>query len=152
MKIAVGADHAGFPLKEEIVRFLREEGRDFDDFGTHSADRVDYPDYAKAVAEAVARGDYDVGILVCGSGVGMSVAANKVPGIRAALCGDCYTARVARSHNDANILTMGGRVIGQALALEIVKAFLSTPFSGDERHARRIGQIAEMDGSREEGC
>jgi len=145
MRIAIGSDHAGYRLKEEIVRYLSESGYDFRDFGAYSAERCDYPDIGLAVAEAVARGEYDRGILICGSGIGMSITANKVPGIRAALCNDVYTAAVSRSHNDSNVLTFGERVVGVGVALEVVRTWLSTEFSGEGRHANRIEKIREIE-------
>lgn len=139
-RIAIGADHAGRSLKEEIVAFLRETGYPVEDMGTHGDESVDYPDYALKVARAVATGAADLGILICGTGIGMSVAANKVRGIRAAVATDCYMARMAREHNDANILCLGGRVVGPGLALEIVRTFLQSRFAGG-RHARRVEKI-----------
>ena len=128
--IGIGSDHGGFELK-------------YKDFGTYSADSCDYPVYGRAVAKAVASGECDRGILICGTGIGISITANKVKGIRAALCSDCYSAQATREHNDANILAMGARVLGDGLALKIVDTFLDTPFSGDERHIRRISMIEE---------
>lgn len=145
MRIAIGSDHAGYWLKEELVRFLTEQHLEFKDFGTYSADRVDYPDIGLQVAEAVAKGEFDRGILVCGSGIGMCIVANKVPGIRAAACSDLYSAMVSRTHNDSNILTLGERVIGVGIAIEIVKTWLFTEFSGEERHAKRIAKIKEIE-------
>jgi ribose 5-phosphate isomerase B len=147
-RIALGADHAGFPVKETIKKYLLEAGYPVEDVGTWSEESVDYPDYARQVAERVARGEDRFGILVCGTGIGMSIAANKVEGIRAALAHDANTARMSREHNDANVLTMGGRVVGDAKALEIVKDFLGTQFAGG-RHQRRIDKITEMDEARE---
>ncbi len=144
MRIAIGADHAGYALKETLVAYMRERGLEVLDFGTHSSDSVDYPDYARAVAEAVARGDADFGVLICGTGVGMSIAANKVPGIRAAAVSDVYSARMSRAHNDANILCMGGRVVGPGLAIEILETWLRTPFEGG-RHARRLEKIRQLE-------
>lgn len=144
MRIALGSDHGGFHLKAAIKAYLDEQGIASDDFGTYSAESVDYPDYARKVAEAVVRGEYDRGILCCGTGIGVCIAANKVPGIRAALCHDTFSARAAREHNDANILTLGERVIGPGLALEIVAAWLAAEFSGG-RHARRVEKIAAME-------
>jgi len=141
LKIALGSDHAGYPLKEEIADLLRREGYDFQDFGAFSEESVDYPDIAREVAEEVASGRAERGILVCGTGIGMCIAANKTRGIRAAHATDEYTARLSREHNDANILTLGSRVLGPAVALEIVRVFLETPFSGDPRHERRINKI-----------
>lgn len=144
MKIALGCDHGGYTLKEKIKAYLQESGLEFTDFGTMSTDSVDYPDYALAVAEAVAEGKYDRGILVCGTGIGIGIAANKVPGIRAALCNDTFSARASREHNDANILTLGERVVGPGLALDIVKIWLETEFAGG-RHQRRIEKIREIE-------
>lgn len=139
--IAIGCDHGGYALKQEVMKHLVERGLEYKDFGTYSEDSCDYPVYGKAVAHAVADGDCDRGILICGTGIGISITANKVPGIRAALCGDCFSAEATRLHNDANILAMGARVVGAGLALKIVDTFLDTPFSGDERHVRRINMI-----------
>ena len=139
--IAVGSDHGGFALKQAVMKHLETRGENFHDFGTYSEESCDYPDYGKAVAHAVAKGDYEFGIIICGTGIGISIAANKVPGIRAALCGDCFSAEATRSHNNANILAMGARVVGEGLALKIVDTFLDTPFSNDERHIRRISKI-----------
>jgi len=139
--IAIGSDHGGWELKQEIMAHLKERGLAYWDFGTYTSDSCDYPVYGKAVAQAVASGEYEFGILICGTGIGISITANKVPGIRAALCGDCFSAEATRAHNDANILALGGRVTGAGLALKIVDTFLDTPFSGDERHARRISMI-----------
>lgn len=144
MKLVLGADHGGFELKENIKEYLKEEGIEFTDYGTLTGDRCDYPDVAKKVAEAIADGTFDRGILVCGTGIGIGIAANKVHGIRAALCHDTFSAEFCRRHNDANILTMGGRVIGPGLAREIVRIFLSTGFDGG-RHAERVAKIADMD-------
>ena len=141
--IAVGSDHGGFALKQEILAYLKEKGLDYKDYGCFEEKSCDYPEYAHAVAHAVADGICDRGILICGTGIGMSMAANKVPGIRAALCGDCFSAQMTREHNDANILALGARVVGPGLALKIVETFLTTDFSGEERHARRISQIEE---------
>lgn len=139
--IAIGCDHGGYALKQEVMKHLAERGLEYKDFGTYSEDSCDYPVYGKTVAHAVADGDCDRGILICGTGIGISITANKVPGIRAALCGDCFSAEATRLHNDANILAMGARVVGAGLALKIVDTFLDTPFSGDERHVRRINMI-----------
>ena len=139
--IAIGSDHGGFELKQAIMKHLKERGEEFKDFGTYTPDSCDYPDFGKAVAKAVAAGEYAKGILICGTGIGISISANKVPGIRAALCGDCFSAEATRLHNDANILALGARVIGEGLALKIVDTFLDTPFSNDERHIRRISKI-----------
>lgn len=136
MKIAIGADHAGYHLKEALREGILAEYEVLD-FGTHSPERTDYPLYAFAVGEAVAGGEADLGILICGTGIGMSMAASRVPGIRAALCTNVYMAKMARAHNDANVLCLGGRVIGPGLAEEIVRTFLTTAFEGG-RHARRL--------------
>jgi ribose 5-phosphate isomerase B len=142
--LALGADHAGWLLKEEIKAWLLERQVELLDFGTHSPDPVDYPDYAAQVGEAVAAAKADRGILVCGTGLGMAMTANKVPGVRAAFCPDLFTARMSREHNDANVLTLGGRLTGKELALEIVEMWLRVEFQGG-RHARRLGKIAELE-------
>ncbi len=139
--IAIGSDHGGFALKKALMAHLDKRGLKYKDFGTYSEASCDYPAYGKAVANAVADGECERGILICGTGIGMSMAANKVPGIRAAVCGDCFSAEATRQHNDANILCMGARVVGEGLALKIADTFLDTPFSNDERHIRRISQI-----------
>ena len=144
MKLVIGADHGGFDLKENIKQYLDEQGIAYTDYGTHTPERCDYPVIAKKVAEAVADGTFDRGILVCGTGIGIGIAANKVHGIRAALCHDMFSAEYCRRHNDANILTMGGRVIGPGFAREIVRIFLSTGFDGG-RHEVRVNMIKEMD-------
>ena len=139
--IAIGSDHGGFALKQEIVKYLTEKNIDFEDFGCYSEKSCDYTEYGRAVAEAVAAGKYEKGILICGTGIGISITANKVRGIRCALCSDCFSAEATREHNDANILALGGRVVGVGLALKIVDTFLNTPFSNEERHIRRISRI-----------
>ena len=139
--IALGCDHGGYELMQEIMKYLDEKGYAYKNYGTYSTDSVDYPVYGRTVGEAVAKGECEKGILVCGTGIGISIAANKVPGVRAALCTDCFMAEATREHNDANILALGGRVVGTGLALKIVETFLTTPFSNDERHIRRIAQI-----------
>ncbi|SDF00529.1 ribose 5-phosphate isomerase B [Sporolituus thermophilus] len=144
MLVAIGSDHGGFRLKEEIKRFLDEEKIAYRDFGTYSTDSVDYPDISRSVAQAVAAGECDRGIIICGTGIGVSIAANKIKGIRAALCHDVYSAQMSREHNDANILTMGERVIGPGLARAIVAKWLATEFAGG-RHARRVDQIARLE-------
>ena len=126
---------------QEVIRHLEDRGLEYKNYGCYSEESVDYPVYAKAAANAVASGECEKGILICGTGIGISIAANKVPGIRAALCHDCFSAEATRQHNDANMLAMGARVIGPGLALKIVDIFLDTPFSNDERHIRRIGMI-----------
>jgi ribose 5-phosphate isomerase B len=144
MKIAIGCDHGAFQLKNEIIKFLNDEKYEVKDFGTYSEESCDYPDIALPVAEAVANKEYDFGILVCGTGIGIGIAANKVPGIRAALCSDTFSAHATREHNNANILTMGQRVVGTGLALDIVKTFLNTEFEGG-RHQKRIDKISEIE-------
>jgi ribose 5-phosphate isomerase B len=144
MKIAIGADHAGFELKEALAAFLRSEGHEILDLGTHSAEPVDYPPVCADVARAVAGGVAHAGILLGGSGQGEQITANKVRGIRAALCNDLYTARLSREHNDANVLTMGARIVAPTLAKEIVRLWLGTPFEGG-RHVRRLEQIAQIE-------
>ena len=139
--IALGCDHGGYELKQEIIKHLQEREIEFKDYGCDSLESVDYPVYAKKVANVVASGECEKGILICGTGIGISIAANKVKGIRAALCTDCFMAEATRLHNDANILALGGRVVGPGLALKIVDTFLDTEFSNDERHIRRIGLI-----------
>jgi len=139
--IAIGCDHGGFDLKQEIMDYLKENSIDYKDFGTYTSDSVDYPDYASAVTKAVLDGTCEKGILICGTGIGISISANKHPGIRCALCHDCFSAEATRLHNDANVLALGGRVVGPGHALKIVDIFLSTPFSNDERHKRRIHKI-----------
>jgi RpiB/LacA/LacB family sugar-phosphate isomerase len=149
MRVAIGADHAGFELKEEIRSRLENEGFDVVDLGTSSTDPVDYPDYAAAVARAVARGDADRGVIVCGSGAGASIAAGKITGIRCATVHDVYSAHQSVEHDDMNVLALGSRVVGSALAWEIVSTFLTARFSADERHVRRLAKLEELDRSRE---
>ncbi len=139
--IAIGSDHGGFALKQEIIKYLEENEYNFRDFGCYEETSCDYTEYGKAVAEAVADGLFEKGIVICGTGIGISITANKVRGIRCALCGDTFSAEATREHNDANILALGGRVVGTGLALKIVETFLNTPFSNDERHIRRIRKI-----------
>lgn len=141
--IAIGSDHGGYELKTEIMAHLKEKGIEFKDFGSYSKESCDYPVYAKKVAESILNKECDLGILVCGTGIGISITANKIKGIRAALCHDCFSAEATRLHNNANILALGGRVVGTGLALKIVDTFLETPFSEDERHIRRINQIED---------
>ena len=141
--LALGCDHGGYPLMKEVIDYLEKNGIEYKNFGTYSDASVDYPEYGKAVANAVAAGECEQGILICGTGIGISIAANKVKGIRCALCGDVFSAKATKEHNNASILAMGARVTGPGLALEIVKAFLETPFSNDERHIRRINQIED---------
>lgn len=139
--IALGSDHGGYELKQEIKKYLDEQKIAYVDMGSDSPASTDYPIYAKKVARAIQSGECDKGILICGTGIGISITANKFKGIRAALCTDCFCAEATRLHNDANVLALGGRVVGPGLALKIVDTFLNTPFSGDERHMRRIEQI-----------
>jgi ribose 5-phosphate isomerase B len=145
MLIAIGADHGGFNLKIAIVDFLRNLGHQIDDFGTHSDAPVDYPDYSRAVAQAILSGKVERGILICGSGVGASIAANKFPGIRAAICHDTFSAHQGVEDDNMNILCLGARVIGLELAKEIVRVFLSASFSGAKRHCRRLAKIEEIE-------
>ena len=142
--IAIGSDHGGFELKTHIIKYLKEQGTELFDFGTYSEDSCDYPDVAEKVAKAVANGEYEKGILICGTGIGISIAANKIDGIRAALCGDVYSAKMTRKHNDANILCMGGRVIGRELAFMICDTFLSEEFEGG-RHQTRIDKLHALE-------
>ena len=144
MKIAIGSDHAGYPMKELLKSSIRELGHEVKDFGTLTEDSCDYPDYGEMVGEGVKSGDYEQGVLVCGTGIGMSMVANKIPGIRAALCCNLYMAEMSRRHNDANVLVIGGRVIGVDLAREMVRLFLATEFEGG-RHERRIKKIMARD-------
>ncbi|PYI51123.1 ribose 5-phosphate isomerase B [Paenibacillus flagellatus] len=145
MKIAIGADHAGFRLKDEIVKALREDGHEVEDFGCHCADSIDYPDYALPVGEKVASGEADRGILICGTGIGMTIAANKIPGVRCALVHDLFSAKATREHNDSNVLAMGERVVGPGVALEIVKVWIGTEFSEGPRHRNRIDKIKSLE-------
>ncbi len=139
--IAIGCDHGGYDLKQEILEMFDQKGIEYKDFGTYSKESVDYPEYAKTVSQSVLDGECEKGILICGTGIGISITANKIKGIRAALCHDCFSAEATRLHNDANILAMGGRVVGAELAKKIVETFLATPFSNDERHQRRIDKM-----------
>jgi ribose 5-phosphate isomerase B len=141
--IALGCDHGGYALMQEIIAWLEKNNYEYKNFGTYSEASVDYPEYGKKVAHAVADGECEFGILICGTGIGISITANKVKGVRAALCTDCFCAQATREHNNANILALGGRVVGPGLALKIVETFLTTPFSNDERHIRRINMIED---------
>jgi len=145
MKIALGSDHAGYELKEDLRAYLAELKIEALDLGTFSEDSADYPDVAVKVAEKVARGEVERGLLICGTGIGMSIVANRFAGVRAALCHDLYTARISREHNNANILALGGRLIGKGLAREILKVWLESEFQGG-RHERRIRKIAALEG------
>jgi ribose 5-phosphate isomerase B len=144
VRIAIGGDHAGYPLKQHLIGVLKEDGHDVDDLGTHSEDPVDYPIYCAAVGRAVVRGDADRGIVLGGSGQGEQISANKVRGVRAALCNDLYTARMSRAHNDANVLSIGARIVASELADEITRIFLSTSFDGG-RHVRRLEEITDIE-------
>ena len=141
--IALGCDHGGFELMQDVIKYLESHNIEYKNYGTYSNESCDYPVFAKSVANAIVSGECEQGILICGTGIGISIAANKIKGIRAALCGDCFSAKATREHNNANILAMGARVTGPGLAIEIVKAFLGTDFSNDERHIRRINQIED---------
>ena len=147
MKIAIGNDHAATELKFIIMDYVKSLGHEVVNFGTDGNESCNYPEFGEKVGRAVVNGEADCGILICGTGVGISIAANKVPGIRAALCTDCFCAEATRLHNDANILCMGGRVVGPGLAVKITDTFLNTPFSNDERHIRRINLIENRDPS-----
>jgi len=142
--IAIGCDHGGYALKQVVMKYLDEKGIPYKDFGSFSPDPVDYPDIALEVAEAVGRGEFENGILICGTGIGIGIAANKVPGVRAALCNDTFSARASKEHNNANILTFGERVIGPGLALDIVDTWLNSKFTGN-RHQRRVDKISQIE-------
>ena len=139
--IAIGSDHGGFELKAKVIAHLQEKGMEVKDFGTYSLESCDYPDYGRPVAEAVAAGECDKGIVICTTGIGISITANKVPGIRCALCHNSTTARLTREHNDANVLAIGAGMVGENVAMDIVDTFFATPFSNGERHQRRIDKI-----------
>ena len=141
--IAIGCDHGGYELKLRILQYLEEKGLEYKDFGCDSLDSVDYPIYARKVGQAILDGECEKGILICGTGIGISITANKMKGIRCALCSDKFSAEATRLHNDTNIISLGGRVVEPELAVELVDIFLNPPFSGDERHARRIAMIEE---------
>lgn len=145
MRFAIGADHAGVELKKQLVGYLLEDGHDVEDLGAHGTDPVDYPDYAEVVGQAIRTGRADRGVLICGSGVGASVAANKLPGIRAALCLDTYSAHQGVEHDDMNVLVMGARVIGIELARELTQAFAGARFTGESRHRRRLQKVAALE-------
>lgn len=145
MKVAVACDHAGFPLKDVAIRTIRQEGHEALDLGAFSTDPVDYPDYAEKLGRTLQRGEAGRGVLLCGSGVGAAIAANKMHGVRAGLCHDTYTAHQSVEHDDANVLALGAKVIGPELAREIIAAFLRARFSGEERHARRLKKILEIE-------
>ncbi|HKL43033.1 MAG TPA: ribose 5-phosphate isomerase B [Clostridia bacterium] len=145
MKIAFGCDHGGYDLKEDVMEFLKSRGIEVLDFGTHSTASVDYPDYGRAVGEAVQSKEADLGIVICGTGIGIALAANKVEGIRAAVVSDTFSARMARMHNNANVLAFGSRVVGKGLAIDLVKAWLDSSFEGG-RHKRRVDKIMAIEG------
>ena len=145
MRIVVGSDHAGFPLKQEMAEWLRSDGHEVIDVGTHSTAPVDYPDSAEAVGRAVVEGRGERGVLVCGSGVGASVAANKIKGVRAAICHDIYSAHQGVEHDDMNVLVLGGRIVGAGVAPELVRAFVGARYTGEERHARRLAKVIALD-------
>lgn len=145
MKIAIGSDHGGIDLKAVVTDHLQKQGIQITDFGAYSCDACDYPDYAVPVCEAVLAGQADFGILICGTGIGMSISANKINGIRCALLGDVFSAKATRAHNNTNVMALGGRVTGSGHALEIVDAFLGTAFSGDARHINRINKVMELE-------
>ena len=142
---AIGSDHGGYAPKQEIMKHLSERGIAYRDYGTYSEESCDYPDYGEAVGRAVASGECERGIVVCGTGIGISIAANKVRGVRCALCGDCFSAQMAREHNDANVLALGARVLGTGLALKIVDTFLDSAFAGG-RHERRVAKLMAIEG------
>lgn len=139
--IAIGCDHGGFELKEKVVAYLKEHGLEYKDFGCYSKDSCDYPIFGRAAAEAVASGECDRGIVICTTGIGISMVANKVKGVRCALCADTHSAKMTRLHNDANVLAMGAAIVGEGLAMSILETFLNTEFSGEEKHVRRINLI-----------
>ncbi|MGI9607961.1 MAG: ribose 5-phosphate isomerase B [Acidimicrobiales bacterium] len=145
MRVAIGSDHAGYEMKQHLIEQLREADYHVHDFGTHSTESVDYPDYAAAVASAIVEHHADRGILVCGTGVGVAIAANKVKGIRAAQASDIYTAHQAVEHNDANVLALAGKIVGDVLAWEMAKAFLGAEFAGEERLVRRVQKLAQLE-------
>jgi ribose 5-phosphate isomerase B len=145
MRICVGSDHAGFPLKETVRKFLVELGHEVDDVGTHNTDSVDYPDFAEKVAKSILSGKSERAVLICGSGVGASVAANKIPGIRAGLCHDTYSAHQGVEHDHMNVLVLGGRVIGEEMARELVRAYVNAKLSNEERHLRRLSKVAAIE-------
>lgn len=144
MKLAIGSDHAGYVLKEVIRKHIETQGYEYIDYGTNSEESVDYPVYAQKVAEAIVAKEADLGIIVCGTGIGVSIAANKVPGIRAALCSDCFSAEACRQHNNANIITLGSRVVGEGLAIKIIDTFLDAKYESG-RHQRRVDMIEAIE-------
>ena len=147
MKVAFACDHAGYPLREPVLRAIRDSGHEVIDLGTHSTDPVDYPDYAEMVGRAIQRGEVERGVILCGSGVGAAIAANKLRGVRAGVCHDTYSAHQSVEHDDANVLALGGRIVGSDLSMEIVRAFLQARFSGEERHVRRLAKMNALEKS-----
>ncbi len=145
MKIAFGCDHAGFEIKKELIKYIISLNYEYEDFGTDGEDSVDYPDFGIKIAKRVANGEFERGVLICGTGIGMSITANKIAGIRAALCYNIMTAKLCREHNDANILVLGAKVIDPEITKEILKIFLETEFSNEERHIRRLNKIKELE-------
>lgn len=145
MRIAIGADHAGYPLKQHLLSVLADQGHEVTDLGTDSTESVDYPDFAAAVARSVADGETERGIIVCGSGAGASIAANKIKGVRSAVAHDTYTAHQAVEHDDMNVLALGSRVVGEAVAEELIEAYLSAEFTGEERHVRRLNKVLDLE-------
>ena len=143
--IVIGCDHGGYELKEEIAAYLKENNVEYKDLGIYSEKSVDYPDIAIKVCGEIVKGNAEKGILICGTGIGMSMAANKIKGIRCALCGDVYSAKMTRLHNDSNVLALGGRVLGKGLGIEIADAWLNTEFSGEERHINRINKVMSIE-------
>ena len=143
--IALASDHGGYELKQKVIGYLEANGYTCHDFGCYSLESCDYPEFGRAAAEAVAKGECEKGIVICTTGIGISIVANKVPGIRCGLCADTYSAKMTREHNNANILCLGGRVVGSGLANELVDLFLDTPFSNEDRHQRRIDQITQIE-------
>lgn len=144
-KLAIGSDHAGFELKQQLIKFLKDEGHEVSDLGTDSTEPCDYPDFAEKVGLAVVKGDAELGIVVCGSGVGATVAANKIPGVRAGLCHDTFSAHQGREDDDTNVMCLGARVIGINLAQDVLKSWLNTRFSGIDRHVRRVNKIKAIE-------
>ena len=142
--LAIGSDHGGYELKQAVMKHLAERGVEYRDYGTYTPESCDYPDYGAAVGRAVASGECERGIVICGTGIGISMAANKIDGVRCALCGDCFSAEMARAHNDANVLALGARTLGEGLALKIVDTFLDGEFQGG-RHARRVAKIMALE-------
>ena len=145
MKIAIGCDHGGIKLKPVLIDYLKKNAIEYQDFGTYGEESVDYNDFGLAVANAVAKKEFDLGILICGTGIGMSIVANKVKGVRCGHCHDVFSAKMTRLHNDANVLALGERVVGPGLMIEIVDAFINTPFSNEQRHQRRVDKILELE-------